>query len=79
VAAIGHPVLGDEFYGPFGVINQPNVEGSGNCATALIARHALHAGRLAFTHPITNAPLEFAAPLPVDFQNALERLSQLRA
>ena len=40
----------------------------------LIERQALHAHRLKFTHPVTGEPLEFVAPIPEDFQRALDTL-----
>lgn len=48
---LGHPIVGDPLYGRRG----------GH------ARHFLHAWKIAFHHPETNAPLEFCAPLPADF------------
>jgi len=40
----------------------------------LISRQALHAFRLAFRHPATNAPVAFEAPLPPDMENTLSVL-----
>ncbi|MBP6501581.1 MAG: RluA family pseudouridine synthase [Rhodoferax sp.] len=57
MASIGHPLVGDETYG-------------GQCGP-VIARQALHAFRLALAHPIGGHALEFAAPLPLDMQQAL--------
>lgn len=51
LAAIGHPILGDEFYA------------SGE-ALAARPRLALHAARLALAHPATNERMEFEAPCP---------------
>ncbi len=54
--AIGHPVIGDPTYGM-----RPTV------AAALgAARPFLHAGRLAFTHPVTAAAIDVVEPLPDD-------------
>jgi 23S rRNA pseudouridine1911/1915/1917 synthase len=57
-AAIGHPLTGDVTYG--------GAERYG------LARQFLHAHRLAFCHPQTGEPLEFASPLPDDLAAALE-------
>jgi 23S rRNA pseudouridine1911/1915/1917 synthase len=57
-AAIGHPLTGDATYG--------GAERYG------LARQFLHAHRLAFRHPQTGEPLEFASPLPDDLAAALE-------
>lgn len=51
LAAIGHPILGDEFY-------------AAGAALAARARLALHAARLAFTHPATGGRMEFEAACP---------------
>lgn len=53
---IGHPLLGDDLYG--------------GC-TDLMNRQALHAGQLAFSHPITNKPLSVHSPLPADMRSVL--------
>jgi len=58
--AIGFPLLGDTLY------SAP--------ATDCIARTALHAQSLTFTHPATGERVAFTAPYPDDFQSALEKL-----
>ncbi|MFQ6672832.1 MAG: RluA family pseudouridine synthase, partial [Candidatus Tectimicrobiota bacterium] len=40
----------------------------------LITRQALHAWRLAFAHPVDGSPMAFEAPVPEDFEHALDRL-----
>ncbi len=57
LAAIGHPLLGDHWYGS---------------RHARIGRAALHAHRLSFPHPHTRDALRFEAPIPADLQR-LER------
>ena len=59
MAAIGCPLAGDWLYGTED--------------RALIPRPALHAVRLAFTHPLTGDNLSFTAPLPADMKLLLER------
>lgn len=59
--ALGHPLLGDALY------SAPE--------TNLIARPALHAYSLTFTHPAANERVSFTAPYPEDFSKALERLN----
>lgn len=61
LASIGHPVAGDPLYG-------------GRAGELGLAGQALHAYRLAFTHPRSGERLAFEAPLPADFAAALERL-----
>jgi 23S rRNA pseudouridine1911/1915/1917 synthase len=57
MASIGHPLVADTLYG--------------GTPAAGMARQALHARRLAFTHPVTQEALEFLAPLPADLEAAL--------
>lgn len=62
LAAIGHPVVGDDTYGG----------GGGRKLLGLSPqRHFLHAASLGFTHPVTGDELEFRAPLPADLASAL--------
>jgi 23S rRNA pseudouridine1911/1915/1917 synthase len=56
MAYLGHPLVADATYG-------------GKPALGL-ARQALHAKRLAFTHPMTGAEMEFLSPLPPDLEAA---------
>ncbi len=64
LAEIGHPILGDEFYGPCGVIRSaPRFDGE----EPTDQRHALHASRLSFQHPIFGTTIEFTSPPPADF------------
>lgn len=58
MAAIGCPLAGDWLYG------------TEDCG--LIPRPALHAVRLALTHPVTGEHLSFTAPLPGDMKLLLE-------
>ena len=57
MASLKHPLLGDTLYG--------------GSPTDQMQRQALHAYRLAFTHPFTGEALEFHAPLPDDMQQVL--------
>ncbi len=57
MASLGHPLIGDVMYGG------TQVPG--------MARQALHACRLAFTHPVTGQPLVFTAQPPADFAGLL--------
>ena len=59
--SIDHPVLGDKLYKGRRGRRQMLPEGA-----PPLARHALHAERLAFRHPATGVPLAFESPLPED-------------
>lgn len=60
MAYIGHPVAGDEIYGP-----RKTLKGHGQF---------LHARTLGFTHPRTGEVLEFTAEAPAIFLETLENL-----
>ena len=62
MAFLGHPVAGDPVYG------------RAPAPLALTQGQALHARRIAFTHPRSGRFMEFAAPLPADFRAALRTL-----
>lgn len=55
---LGWPIVGDDMYG-----GKAYSDAGGN---VLIARQALHACILGFTHPITNERMQFTAPLRGD-------------
>ncbi|NQH33600.1 RluA family pseudouridine synthase [Streptococcus suis] len=62
MAYIGHPVAGDEAYGP-----RKTLKGQGQF---------LHAQTLGFTHPRTGELVEFTADAPAIFKETLEKLRQ---
>lgn len=62
MAYIGHPVAGDEAYGP-----RKTLKGHGQF---------LHAKTLGFTHPRTGEVMEFSVEVPEVFQATLEQLRQ---
>jgi 23S rRNA pseudouridine1911/1915/1917 synthase len=62
LAAVGHPVLGDDRYG-------------GRRRSVGLSRPFLHADRLAFTHPRSGLPVEVVSPLPADLSGVLEIVS----
>jgi len=70
-AEAGHPLLADEVYGGKG--RKPHVIST---AAEIIGRHALHAWKLAFTHPRTGERMEFTSPIPEDMKKALNFLSE---
>lgn len=61
MASIGHPLLGDEVYGP------------AKCPFRLQGQ-TLHAGVLGIIHPKSGEYMEFTAPLPEYFEELLKKL-----
>lgn len=64
MSAIGHPVLGDEFYGLHGEIRSPPRDGGEPRSSH---RHALHAAGLGFVHPVFGTWLRFRSAPREDF------------
>jgi 23S rRNA pseudouridine1911/1915/1917 synthase len=64
MAHIGHPLLGDEVYGPR------------RCPFSGLQGQTLHARTLGFNHPGTGEYLEVDAPLPKYFLGLLDRLGK---
>jgi 23S rRNA pseudouridine1911/1915/1917 synthase len=64
LATAGWPIVADPLYGG---------TGRGG-ARRLMTRLALHAWRIRFDHPASGAPMTVTAPLPADFQAALDAL-----
>ncbi len=64
LSEIGHPILGDEYYAAFGAVRKtPRFDGDEPTEN----RHALHAARLAFLHPMLHEWMEFRTEPPADF------------
>lgn len=59
VSHVGHPIVGDDIYGP---------------KLPLMPRQALHARSIAFDHPITGQQVLIIAPVPADMMSALRAL-----
>jgi 23S rRNA pseudouridine1911/1915/1917 synthase len=77
LAAVGCPVLGDKLYGPSWKLHMRYSDGTltdEDSAMLEMPRHALHAARLVFRHPILDTPLVVEAPLPADMRSFLDAL-----
>jgi len=61
LSALGFPVAGDSVYGK---------------ASKVVGRQFVHASRLGFNLPSNGKWVEFAAPLPVDLKEAVERVER---
>jgi RluA family pseudouridine synthase len=69
LTSLGLPLLGDRLY---------TLPAAGHALTSpadgIIDRVALHALEIHFIHPITHQEMDFSAPYPPDFENALIKL-----
>ncbi len=65
MAHVGHPLVSDSVYG-------------GTAALGM-QRQALHAERLALTHPMTGESIEFLAALPPDMEAALNEIKNTQS
>ncbi len=66
MAHIGHPIIGDPVYGRPTQFEKHH--------PALFKGQMLHAGELTFVHPSTGEKVTVTAPLPKNFEDALELL-----
>ncbi len=65
MASVGHPLVGDPVYGK---------RKSVDARLDAFPRQALHAWRLALTHPASGAEMDWESPLPADFAALLAAL-----
>lgn len=68
MASIGHPLIGDPFYGGSGKAHRKLLNELG------FHRQALHAATLGFTHPVTKHRLSFESGMPPDMQELFSAL-----
>jgi 23S rRNA pseudouridine1911/1915/1917 synthase len=73
MAHIRAPLMGDPVYGGRPRL-PPAPSDERRLALQTVRRQALHASRLAFTHPTTGEALSFESPLPADFEHVLALL-----
>jgi 23S rRNA pseudouridine1911/1915/1917 synthase len=79
---LGHPIVADRLYEGKSALKlsdlverlPPEQEDE-----VFIARQALHALRLCFDHPVTGERLQFEAPVPADFETALNAVRKYRS
>jgi 23S rRNA pseudouridine1911/1915/1917 synthase len=69
LASIGHPLLGDPVYGRTPAPLRQTL------AELEFRRQALHAASLGFVHPVTGKRLAFAADLPADMAELIDRIA----
>jgi 23S rRNA pseudouridine1911/1915/1917 synthase len=72
LASAGHPLVGDATYGGGRVPSSRSP--AARAAIERFPRPALHAASLAFTHPLTGAPIALDAPLPGDLSALISTL-----
>ena len=70
---LGYPLVGDEVYG-----HRQNLR-LGELTNYTAPRQMLHSFRIGFIHPRTAKRMEFEAPLPEDFEEALKALRRVTA
>jgi 23S rRNA pseudouridine1911/1915/1917 synthase len=72
LADLGFPIVGDKIYG-----HKRRAHGQKRASESVLdtfRRQALHAEKLSFVHPATDAPMAFHAPLPQDLRDLLRFL-----
>ncbi len=75
LAALGHPIVGDPVYGrrrwPTTGVLAPLAKD-----VKQLGRQALHASRITFSHPVSQAKMTIKAPLPEDLATLLHKLDE---
>lgn len=75
LAAIGHPVVGDNLYGSAKAL-RTIADARLQTIVQAFPRHALHAESVRFVHPLSGAVVEVRAPLPADLVSLLTALRE---
>jgi 23S rRNA pseudouridine1911/1915/1917 synthase len=79
LASVGHPLLGDDLYGPGFRTKAALLPPDAQSALASLARQALHAHILRVKHPTSGKILHFRSELPADMARLHIRLTAMRA
>ncbi len=76
MAHIGHPLIGDDDYGAGFKTKVNRLPEPLKSAVGGFSRQALHAGLLAFAHPVTGETMRFESRYPADFNELLSALQK---
>jgi 23S rRNA pseudouridine1911/1915/1917 synthase len=79
LASIGHPLMGDEVYGPGFRTKSALLPQPAQAALEDLGRQALHAHILLIEHPITGEIMRFRSELPTDLGRLRDMLVAIRA
>jgi 23S rRNA pseudouridine1911/1915/1917 synthase len=79
LASIGHPLMGDEVYGPGFRTKSALLPQPAQAALQDLGRQALHAHILVVEHPITGEIMRFRSELPTDLGRLRDMLAAIRA
>ena len=77
MAHIGHPLMGDETYGPGFKTKSSLLTAESRQALEKLGRQALHAYLLGIEHPETGKALEFRSELPADMAGLRQSLTSV--
>ena len=81
-ASLGNPIFGDEKYGGGTTKSKgflPEVSKQLTLSINKLGRHALHAKKITFSHPINNKPVTISADLPKELNQLISELNNLNA
>lgn len=79
LASIGHPLLGDEVYGPGFRTKSTLLSPEAQRALKALGRQALHAHILSVKHPVSTEILRFRSELPPDLARLHRELAAMQA
>jgi 23S rRNA pseudouridine1911/1915/1917 synthase len=78
MASVGSPILADKMYSGRSRLTLQELTRNPEDEEVLIDRQALHAHKLAFSHPMTGERVECVAPIPEDIQRTWEAIVRCR-
>ena len=79
LASIGHPLMGDDVYGPGFRTKSALLPQPAQAALQDLGRQALHAHILVIEHPLTGEIMRFRSELPTDLGRLRDMLAAIRA
>jgi 23S rRNA pseudouridine1911/1915/1917 synthase len=79
LASIGHPLLGDEVYGPGFRTKSALLPPGAQAALKALGRQALHAHILSIKHPVSTEIVRFRSELPPDLARLHRELAAMQA
>ena len=77
---LGHPIAGDKLYGTdasFFLRTMKEILHVEVERGIMLTRHALHAHKLGFRHPVSGEPMEFFSPFPEELADFLRKVGKV--
>lgn len=76
LSEIGHPLWGEKMYKKQNDVSREKMTRELLELDKICKRHALHAWKVQFHHPVTNELMNFKSPIPVDLEKFIDKLRE---